>query len=117
MTYTVKPGDTLSRIAKTLNITLEALLNANPRFRADPDRIMVGDELQIPEPNQAAEPAKEMPLGGISWMLGQLSAKYETSGRGPGTVSSGTGDAGGASYGARDRLETPLIAHDGAGRA
>lgn len=31
--------------------------------------------------------------------LGALSAKYETSGRGPGTVSGGRGDAGGISYG------------------
>lgn len=31
--------------------------------------------------------------------LGTLSARYETSGRGPGTVSSGVGDLGGASYG------------------
>jgi len=32
-------------------------------------------------------------------VLGSLSAKYETSGRGPGTVSTGRGDAGGVSYG------------------
>ncbi len=31
--------------------------------------------------------------------LGMLSEKYETGGRGPGTVSSGVGDAGGVSYG------------------
>jgi peptidoglycan hydrolase-like protein with peptidoglycan-binding domain len=32
-------------------------------------------------------------------VLGDLSAKYETGGRGPGTVSTGRGDAGGVSYG------------------
>jgi hypothetical protein len=32
-------------------------------------------------------------------MLGELSAKYETGGRGPGTVSTGAGDPGGVSYG------------------
>jgi hypothetical protein len=31
--------------------------------------------------------------------LGSLSAKYETGGRGPGTVSTGSGDPGGVSYG------------------
>lgn len=31
--------------------------------------------------------------------LGQLSIRFETGGRGPGTVSSGSGDAGGVSYG------------------
>jgi hypothetical protein len=34
-----------------------------------------------------------------TWTLGQLSEKYETGGRGPGTVSSGAGDPGGVSYG------------------
>jgi hypothetical protein len=33
------------------------------------------------------------------WTLGQLSAKYESGNRGPETVSSGAGDAGGVSYG------------------
>lgn len=33
------------------------------------------------------------------WTLGQTSARYETSGRGPGTVSTGAGDHGGVSYG------------------
>lgn len=33
------------------------------------------------------------------WTLGQTSEKYETGGRGAGTISSGTGDLGGVSYG------------------
>jgi hypothetical protein len=33
------------------------------------------------------------------WVLGQTSSKHETSGRGPGTISSGVGDHGGVSYG------------------
>ena len=33
------------------------------------------------------------------WTLGQTSARYETGGRGPGTVSTGRGDHGGVSYG------------------
>ncbi len=35
----------------------------------------------------------------IAEALGALSAKYETGGRGPGTVSTGAGDKGGVSYG------------------
>jgi len=35
----------------------------------------------------------------IAEALGTLSAKYETGGRGPGTVSTGVGDRGGVSYG------------------
>ena len=41
------------------------------------------------------------------WTLGQLSRKYETAGRGPGTVSSGKGDAGGVSYGSYQMTSKP----------
>ncbi|NEX94851.1 hypothetical protein [Caulobacter sp. 17J65-9] len=36
---------------------------------------------------------------GVNPKLGELSSTYETSGRGPGTVSTGKGDKGGVSYG------------------
>jgi hypothetical protein len=39
--------------------------------------------------------------------LGQLSEKYETGGRGPGVVSTGAGDAGGASYGSYQMTSKP----------
>ncbi len=50
--------------------------------------------------------------------LGALSARYETSGRGPGTVSTGRGDAGGVSYGSYQlatRLGRPdeFLQHEG----
>lgn len=40
-------------------------------------------------------------------MIGTLSEKYETGGRGPGTVSTGKGDAGGASYGSYQMTSQP----------
>lgn len=50
--------------------------------------------------------------------LGALSARYETSGRGPGTVSTGHGDAGGVSYGSyqlASKLARPeeFLTHEG----
>jgi hypothetical protein len=45
----------------------------------------------------AAVPAQESKV--IKPTLGQLSEKYESGGRGPGTVSTGEGDPGGVSYG------------------
>ena len=42
-----------------------------------------------------------------AFRLGQLSAKYETGGRGPGTVSTGVGDSGGASYGSYQMTSKP----------
>jgi len=49
-TYTIKEGDTLSKIAKRNDITLDQLLAANKDTIKDPDRISVGDEIIIPLP-------------------------------------------------------------------
>lgn len=63
-----------------------------------------------------------MTKSGTGHVLGALSAKYETSGRGPGTVSTGRGDAGGVSYGSyqlASKLGRPeeFLAREGAGWA
>ncbi len=88
-TYTVKAGDSLAKIAAVHNLTLDQLLEANPRYQARPDQIRIGDTVIIPQDSPAEPPAT----------LGRLSEKYESSGRGPGTVSGGGGDPGGVSYG------------------
>jgi hypothetical protein len=93
MRYTIKAGDSLSKIAAAHGITLARLLAANPRFAAHPDRIAVGDAVEIPDTAPVPPPVAH------ATVLGKLSEKYETGGRGPGVVSSGAGDAGGASYG------------------
>lgn len=119
MTYTVRPGDTLSKIAMRNGVTLAQLLQANPQVK-DPNRISVGDVINVPnelttentkplpskmvpKPEAMPAPASTPAVGAvgtaIAYELGKLSAKYETGGRGPGTVSSGAGDPGGVSYG------------------
>jgi murein DD-endopeptidase MepM/ murein hydrolase activator NlpD len=130
MTYTVKAGDTLSKIAARNGLTLAQLLQANPQI-SDPNRISVGDVVNLPNGSASTEttrplpnnPAAANPVSPISTdntqplprppvtaaagaigqaladALGALSAKYETGGRGPGTVSTGAGDPGGVSYG------------------
>jgi peptidoglycan endopeptidase LytE len=45
-TYTVQPGDTLSRIARQFGTSVEALLKLNPSI-ADPDFIRVGQAIQV----------------------------------------------------------------------
>ncbi len=45
--YTVRPGDTLSRIAARFGVTVAQILEANPQIQ-DPDRIQVGQEIVIP---------------------------------------------------------------------
>jgi LysM repeat protein len=96
MRYVVKPGDSLSKIASAHGLSLAQLLAANPQLAADPNSIGVGDVVTIPTP---VAPASPPPPAGEAQALGKLSERYETGGRGPGVVSTGTGDAGGASYG------------------
>ena len=118
MSYKVKPGDTLSKIAKRNGISLAQLLKANPQI-TNPDRIRVGQLVNLPD--TSTDTTKPLPstvvpaitstavvaagaaagaLGeALAEALGKLSAKYETGGRGPGTVSTGAGDRGGVSYG------------------
>ena len=118
MTYIVKAGDTLSKIAARNGVTLAALLQANPQVK-DPNRISVGDTINLPDcpspvPPGSTENTQPLPTitptpssapapGGLGQAmaeaLGALSAKYETGGRGPGVVSTGAGDPGGVSYG------------------
>lgn len=108
MTYTVKAGDTLSMIAQRNGVTLAQLLEVNPQV-SNPNNIKVGEVLNLPNgsnditqplPTTPTTPTSPGSLGqALADTLGALSAKYETGGRGPGTVSTGSGDPGGVSYG------------------
>ena len=46
--YTVRPGDTLSQIARSRKLPLSAILAANREQISDPDRIYVGQTISIP---------------------------------------------------------------------
>jgi murein DD-endopeptidase MepM/ murein hydrolase activator NlpD len=127
MTYKVKSGDTLSKIAKANGLTLAQLLDANPRFRANPNKIRVGDAVTIPNgqaaqptvqpttqptprpPAQPTPPPAPQPTAqkANGLVLGKLSEKFETGGRGCGTVSGGQGDRGGVSYGTYQMSSKP----------
>jgi hypothetical protein len=110
MDYTIRSGDTLSRIAAAYGTSLQVLLDANPQYRDRPGVIRVGDVILIPSGSsglaEAAAPAFS-PAEPEVWVLGSLSSKYETGGRGAGTVSSGIGDAGGVSYGSYQMTSRP----------
>jgi nucleoid-associated protein YgaU len=62
-TYVIKSGDTLSRIARQFNVTLDALLEANKDRISNPNRIKVGDEIIIPVPTTEEVPAEASPSG------------------------------------------------------
>jgi nucleoid-associated protein YgaU len=59
--YVIKSGDTLSRIAREFNVTLDALLEANKDRISNPNRIKVGDEIIIPVPVTEEVPAEASP--------------------------------------------------------
>lgn len=48
--YSIKEGDTLSKVAKKFGLTLDQLLEANKDTIENPDRISVGDMIVIPVP-------------------------------------------------------------------
>ena len=104
--HTVRRGETLSGIAKAHGLTLGQLLAANPQIR-DPNRIAVGQAVNLPTgaaavpatPKTGTQPDTPTTPIAVHHELGGLSEKYETGGRGPGTVSTGKGDPGGVSYG------------------
>lgn len=124
MTYTIKAGDTLSKVASQNGLTRAQVLQANPQI-TDPNRISVGDVINLPNGAGATEATQPLPSNpvvasstdntkplpssmaaatgaigtALAEELGVLSAKYETGGRGPGIVSTGVGDPGGVSYG------------------
>ncbi|RAL63997.1 hypothetical protein DID88_003185 [Monilinia fructigena] len=47
-TYAIKQGDTLNKIASSFGITTEALKNANPQLKANPDLIHPGQVITVP---------------------------------------------------------------------
>jgi len=110
-TYTVKSGDTLGKIAAKLGVSLDDLCRANNI--KDANKIGLGQVLKVPgaaapaapvappAPPAAPSPGAQAaaPGPGSDDELGKLSAKFETGGRGCGTVSGGVGDPGGVSYG------------------
>jgi LysM repeat protein len=118
--YNVRAGDTLSAIATRFGTTPQAIKAANPTVVENVNRIYPGEELRIPggvgatNGARAQAPDAKAPVGAVkpspttndapevhsaNHRLGSLSEVYESGGRGPGTVSNGKNDSGGASYG------------------
>lgn len=58
-TYTVKPGDSLWKIAVMYQRGVREIINANPQFK-NPDLIYPGDKVNIPDPPPFEAQAKEV---------------------------------------------------------
>lgn len=79
---------------------LEQIVNRKPIF--DAVRVILGRGFSQPEVDRldrAIDLALAAPSFDPAQRLGSVSARYESGGRGAGTVSSGAGDPGGVSYG------------------
>lgn len=108
--YVAGFGDTYKSIAEANGVSEQALRDANPSFSHEvyPGQILsippggtgnpFGDVELFPGARDLLQPPQQNQASGDQ-NLGKLSEKYETGGRGPGTVSSGAGDSGGVSYG------------------
>lgn len=60
--HTVKKGDTLWQIAKTHNVTLDELMDANPQI-TNPNQIYIGDKIFIPRRGTRPQPPTQCPSG------------------------------------------------------
>jgi LysM repeat protein len=108
-THSVRPGETLSGIAASHGVGWRALARLNDI--ANPDRIMPGQLLRLPTATDVSSPVRSAPVERTApaqrvtapatgdQPVGRVSERYESGGRGPGTVSNGRGDPGGVSYG------------------
>lgn len=52
MKYTIKSGDTLSKIANTYKTTVKAIQNSNPDIIKDVNKIIAGAVIEIPIASQ-----------------------------------------------------------------
>jgi LysM repeat protein len=110
--HTVRGGETLSGIAQQYGLNWRDLAADNAI--ANPGLIHAGQQIRLDgatpstpvdrTPTVDAAPVatttgQTQAQTGVNPDLGALSSRYETGGRGPGTVSSGAGDPGGVSYG------------------
>ncbi|MGN7999485.1 LysM peptidoglycan-binding domain-containing protein [Sphingomonas sp. 22176] len=101
-THTVQRGETLSGIAARAGTDVATLARINGID--NPNRIQPGQTLRlggsaaaaVAQPRTTGQAARP---SGAPVRLGSVSERYESGGRGPGTVSNGAGDPGGVSYG------------------
>ena len=70
--YVVRPGDSLSRIGRSLGVSAKALADANRL--ADPDRLVVGQRLALPERATPPSPATPTPTAAAGSLASRVLA-------------------------------------------
>jgi g-D-glutamyl-meso-diaminopimelate peptidase len=76
MDYIIRPGDTLFLIARRFNISLTALVQANPEV--DPNQLMIGQTIYIPRPkvNNIVQTSQEYGYDDVTRDLQRLKQRY-----------------------------------------
>ncbi|AKL97007.1 putative peptidoglycan-binding domain-containing protein [Clostridium aceticum] len=83
--YTIRAGDTFYNIARTYNISLDALLAANPGV--DPDRLFIGQIICIPGPTPPPTPVcPTLRVGSRGDSVRQLQQLLKDAGFDPGPI-------------------------------
>lgn len=81
MEYTVKSGDTLTKIARKHGTTNAVLLSSNPKIK-DPSRIRVGQSLRIPDPivqpktGGSSRPSSDRSVPGPAGLTDIITARF-----------------------------------------
>lgn len=108
-TYVVRPGDTLTAIAKRFGVTVAALAAAN-RLK-NPDRVLAGQRLVIPAPATVVRPPSSSPPGAPPTAPGSTSTPASTpSGATPTVAAPTTTPPGPSPVGTTARGGTPTVA-------
>lgn len=88
-TYTVRLGDTLSRIASRHGLdSWRPIYNANPRIK-NPDLIFVGQQLVIPSAEGSVRQYRSSSARRSSWHVRSHSTRHSTSRHASGSVAGG----------------------------
>ena len=82
----VQDGDTLSKIARENNLSVDELLEANPELKSHPNEINIGDTVKIP--------SKNSPLSATSTQLGASNKSQASNLNTTGSVKGGSGLSG-----------------------
>ena len=125
MEHVVKSGEYLSKIATDYGLTLTKLLAANPRFKADPNSIRVGDTVNVPQQGDESSETRidenssqaqndiadnfTMPVGQLTFDAEGLETRGQYFSRAPHVPGSSSGVTIGRGYDMKERSKSEII--------
>ena len=80
--YVIQPGDNITNIAKSNNLTLQQLLDLNPQYKRNPNLIKVGQKIKLSQEDEDTSFDPEDILSELEYEVQELFANYYSSGGG-----------------------------------